>query len=168
MYMNILLTGNYLYKVAPWLTWREILYGLGHNFISDKDAVDFAFLTLSEKSSQEEMELAFLSDRELYQTVNVLQRLASDERGANTSLDSWLYLFLSWAYDHRDYFADPLGVVEELYANFDYPEDIASIVRYMPLPEGEVGGHEYLYTNWQRVISSYKQRLEEQHGRSSS
>lgn len=159
METKILLSGDYLYRVAPWLTWSEILYGLNHSFINDKGVVDYAFLKLDERSSSDEIELASLSGSELYQVVDILTKLASDAIGKNIFLESWLYLFLSWIYDHRDSFSDPFGAIEELYADFDYPEDVATIVRYQLLPEGEVGGDEYLYNNWQRLISLYKQRL---------
>ncbi len=34
--------------------------------------------------------------------------------------------------ENRETVEDPFAVVEELYADFDYPEEIAGFVRYMP------------------------------------
>jgi hypothetical protein len=48
----------------------------------------------------------------------------------------WLYLQLRAAFNLRDRLSDPLGVVEEIYAEFDYPRSIESFVRYMPPEPG--------------------------------
>lgn len=168
MSIRILLDGGYLYKTAPWLTWNEILYGLNRGFINNKDVVDYAFLKLDAGASFDEVELASLSEGELYQVPDVLDRLASGEDGQDIVLESWLYLLLLWVYDHRNNFDDPFCVIEEIYSDFDYPEGIAPIVRYAPLPSGEVGGDEYLYENWLKIVSLYRKKLEELHGCSSS
>ena len=60
--------------------------------------------------------------------------MAEGESAANDTeiQESWLYAILTWVYEHRDKLPDPLGIVEELYADFDYPPEISSFVRYMP------------------------------------
>lgn len=158
--MKIMLSGEYLYKAAPWLTWDAISYGLNNEFIGFEGVVEYAFLKLNSMSTSDEIELATLYKTEFYEIPSILDRLVRDgER--NILRDTWIYLLLLWIYEHRDKFDDPFGVAEELYAYFDYPEDISSIVRYMPLPEGEVGGVAYLYGNWRAIISSYEQRLKD-------
>lgn len=104
-----------------------------------------------------------LSSDELDQVPSLMQKLVSNEDGQDSLMDTWLYLYLSWLYEHRDEFDDPLGLIEVLYADFEYPEDIAPIVRYMPLPNGEIGGEDYMYKNWEKIIALYKKRLEEKH-----
>jgi hypothetical protein len=65
-------------------------------------------------------------------------------------------MLLSYLFENKGLFSDPLEKIEELYADLDYPEDISSSVRYMPSPEGEVGSEERLYANWKSVISEYE------------
>jgi hypothetical protein len=48
----------------------------------------------------------------------------------------WLYLTLSWLYETRAEHPDPLGAVEQVYADFDYPDQIRSFVRFMPPVDG--------------------------------
>ncbi|MBC1501252.1 DUF2247 family protein [Listeria weihenstephanensis] len=59
-----------------------------------------------------------------------------------------------WLFDIRQEFEDPFGMVEEIYADFDYPEEIAKIVRYMPVSAGESGfGEDYLKLNWVKYLA---------------
>ena len=44
----------------------------------------------------------------------------------------WLYILLKYIYENRAQIEDPLGAVEEVYTDFDYPIEIESFVRYMP------------------------------------
>ncbi len=161
--MNIVMNAEYLYKVAPWLTWDEISDGLNRNLISNKVVVDYALLRLNENSSADEYEIAMLSIDELDQVHSLIRKLVSNGDGPENFIDTWLYLYISWLYEHRNEFDDPLALIEVIYADFEYPQDIASMVRYMPLPNGEIGGDDYLYKNWEKIISLYKKRLEEKH-----
>ncbi|MGE8147388.1 DUF2247 family protein [Pseudomonas frederiksbergensis] len=43
--------------------------------------------------------------------------------------------------------------------DFDYPEEIAPLVRYMPLPERAEGSEERLFENWRTFLSNYKSIL---------
>ena len=52
---------------------------------------------------------------------------------------SWLVFSVSLAYILRKDLLDPLQTVEEVYADFDYPEQIASFVRYMPMQGPDLG-----------------------------
>jgi hypothetical protein len=52
-----------------------------------------------------------------------------------------------------------LGVVEEVYAEFDYPDEVASFVRYMPAGNGydprrhsEAENEARLYDEWNRFV----------------
>lgn len=95
----------------------------------------------------------------------VMERLAvllSDERdlvpdlvselpsGGESPADRrfWLFEALAWVFEHRADFNDPVGVVEMLYADFDYPAEIEGLVRYMPAPTGEPAGVEAIERRW--------------------
>lgn len=64
------------------------------------------------------------------------------------SARKWLYLQLKAAYERRDELRDALGVVEEIYADFDYPPTIEGFVRYMPLRPGDEPGLAALVERW--------------------
>ena len=81
------------------------------------------------------------------------------------SVRKWTYLQLEAAYAMRDRLRDPLGVVEEIYADFDYPAPVAAFVRYMPAPPGAPVGEEALYDRWSRYLADEAAELTQQKNR---
>lgn len=152
------LHGNYVFSKAPWLTWSELLYGLEKGYIDDQGVSSFACNTLTTSSPKKAYELSTLEQQELYLARDYLESLASNEPTKKEEKISqpWIYMLLSYLFENKGLFSDPLEKIEELYADLDYPEDISSSVRYMPSPEGEVGSEERLYANWKSVISEYE------------
>lgn len=134
------------------------MYGLEKGYIDDQGISSFACNTLTTSSPKKAYELSTLEQQELYLARDYLQSLASNEPTKKEEKISqpWIYLLLSYLFENKSLFSDPLEKIEELYADLEYPEDISSIVRYMPLPEGEVGSDERLYTNWKNAISEYE------------
>lgn len=153
------LDGNYVFSKTPWLSWSELLYGLQKGYIDDQGASSFACNTLTTSSPKKAYELSSLDSQELCLAQDLIKSLASNEPTTkeDTISKPWAYLLLSHLFENKDSFLDPLEKIEELYADLDYPEEISSIVRYMPLPEGEAGSEERLYANWKSVISAYEE-----------
>ena len=77
--------------------------------------------------------------------------------------EKWLYLVLDWVFENKDSFSDPLGMVEQIYADFDYPELIATFVGYMPANEFLLGSLELnearLYKKWKDYLNSQNERF---------
>jgi len=65
----------------------------------------------------------------------------------------WVFLELKAAYELRDRLADPLGVVEQIYADFDYPPAVAAFVRYMPPPPESPTGEASLLERWAQFLA---------------
>lgn len=65
-------------------------------------------------------------------------------------------LVLAWIYENREGVADPLGIVEEIYADFDYPGEVAPFVRYMPMSGPDLcsreKNEERMYGNWKAYL----------------
>jgi hypothetical protein len=63
---------------------------------------------------------------------------------------------LAWFYEHRAEVPDPLQRVEEVYADFGYPEQLAKFVRYMPMEGPDLGSREAnerrLFERWKRYV----------------
>lgn len=68
------------------------------------------------------------------------------------SVRKWTYLELKAAYEIRSHLDDPLGLVEQIYADFDYPPAVAGFVRYMPPPAGAAVGESALYDRWGQYL----------------
>jgi hypothetical protein len=77
----------------------------------------------------------------------------------------WTYLQLKAAYEMRDRLRDPLGVVEEIYAKFDYPAPVAAFIRYMPPAPGMPIGDDALYDRWSRYLADDGAALTQQEER---
>jgi hypothetical protein len=129
---------DYVLRMMP-PTWADLRFGLERGFISEADVVEAAVKVVSEKlnPSSVEIELAGLLRKEVSHVPLLLTALvASSETTEDTTRRRWLYLVLAWLYDRRESLDDPLGMVEEVYADFGYPEEIAGFVRYMPPRDG--------------------------------
>ena len=135
------------------LTWREVEFGLQHGWLSDDTAIDLGIDRVTAgDDSPDVVELASVLPREKYKVSQIVRRLA--ERDPECSRDKWLFLLLAWLYEHRETVEDPLAVVEQLYADFGYPEEIAGFVRYMPAQDPSRVGEPYLFDAWQRYLDT--------------
>lgn len=163
--MHIVLGGGFCFSEAPWLSWGEIKYGLDRGFLTPAGVVEYAVKRLSAGSSAEQYELACLTGDDANDVWECVARLAvKDVQGDRRSEEAWIFLVFLWVFINKDAYQDPLGVVEELYANFDYPESVAPIVRYMPAVDSALEGEDQLYRNWSNMLEL--SRLELQAGRS--
>jgi hypothetical protein len=147
------------------LTWKEILYGIEKNYIYPDVAIEFAINEVSEKEEypEELIELASLTKEESVHPY--LKRLVDSEETQEDDVirDKWLYLILDWIYNNKDKYLDSLQIVEEIYAEFDYPEQITTFVRYMPSDAPDLGSaqlnEERLYRNWKSYLDSQKEQF---------
>lgn len=100
--------------------------------------VDLATERLSAGSDDPlEIELADLTKMETYQVGELLRKLVSGspEKDGVFAQRKWLYLLLAWLFENKESVPDPLGDVETIYADFDYPPEIEGFVRYMPVTD---------------------------------
>lgn len=96
---------------------------------------------------------------------HLVQTLAAAEEPAHdtSTRETWLYLVMAWVYEHRSEMGDPLGVVERIYTDFDYPESISGLVRYMPSDIPDLGSlkanEDRLMTCWESFLADERARL---------
>jgi hypothetical protein len=142
------------------LSWREVRFGLVNRLLDPAVAVDLAVeqVLQLEHPSSALLELAGANWGE--PPTESVEQLADAEspRPESELRDKWLYLVLSWIYEHRGSFSDPLQTVEEVYADFGYPEQSSGFVRYMPMDGLDLGSRE---ANEQRLMQRWKQYLDE-------
>lgn len=140
------------------LSWADIRYAIAHNWIASDVVVDFALyrLALPLIEAQAE-ELEFLYVKADWRIIDLVEVLACREHFPENILErKWLFIVLSWIYANKATFDAPLQLVEEVYAEFDYPQSISSFVRYMPMTEPDLGSRqkneERLYQYWQDYL----------------
>lgn len=170
--LNILMTYAYVSKLCN-LNWNDILFAIKNGFLSHQSAIDHAVEELSKENDtpKEVIDIACLSPEEaiyqhsIYPFIDELAEKTPNQEKDKTK-DKIMYVLLNWIFEHKDRYTNPLEVVEFVYDDFGFPEEISSFVRYMPskepaLPTVEMN-IERLYTNWKSYLDSKKAIYSEQ------
>lgn len=145
--------------------WNEIKFGLDHQLTTPKTAIEKATQQLcdTDTASPEVIELAGLAASE--PVADLITRLAKAETSPDDEYvkAKWLYLALAWLFENRESLVDPLSLVEEVYSDFDYPREIASFVRYMPMEGPDLKNREQnearLFDNWKAYLDQGGKRF---------
>lgn len=112
-----------------------------------------------------EQEIAGLFPNELWRLPKLLDKSKSldVEKDEQKIKHLWLYLILAWLFENRHKISDPLGEIEKLYADFNYPEEIQGLVRYMPAEDGPVG-EEGIISRWREYVTKTKTKFLSERG----
>jgi hypothetical protein len=142
------------------LSWNEINFGIDHLLMAPDAAIGKATeqLCATGPAPKEVVELASLTEGE--SVANLVLRLAQTETSPEDGhvKAKWLYLVLAWLYENCEMLVDPLGLVEEVYSDFDYPREITPFVRYMPMVGPDLANREQ---NEARMFDNWKVYLDE-------
>ncbi len=128
---------EFIYSITS-LSWCDIRWGYECKFITQSIAMKKAEDTvLTGIYTPSELDLSF----QLPNCSNVdyfLEKLCPVcETGDESMIKrKWLFIVLSWLWSHRNEFYEPLAEVENIYADFSFPSEIESFVRYMPVSDG--------------------------------
>jgi hypothetical protein len=144
------------------LSWFDASVGYHQHWLGWSGAVELACDRLSEgEDGALVVELAGVSKGEANRVGELLDKLASAEvTDEAASKAKWLYLNLAWLFENQDFVADPLEEVEGIYADFDYPEDVACFVRYMPVTDGYDPSTHSAAENQSRLFANWKGYLD--------
>lgn len=151
------------------LTWPDVAWGFRSGWLDAAAVVDYAvdLLLKDEKTSPVVVALAGLTRSELWEVPALLERIVGDAgtEDSAASRPRWLFLVLAWVYEHRADWDDPLGVVEDLFVDFDYPEEIRGFVRSTPVEDGyEPAAHSRaenvarLMSTWEHYLGSFERQ----------
>jgi len=151
------------------ITWREALWGYDHQIFGWIDILDLAIERVrSDSNNQLEIELASLTKTDTQRIGELLRELALFSPDENNILivKKWLYLTLAWLFENKESFDDPLSEVEIIYSNFDYPREIESFIRYMPVTDDydpslhtKNENENRLFENWKRYLDIAQNEL---------
>ncbi len=113
------------------LTLFDVKYGIAKGWIEADVAIDVVLKAIENNNYREiDVQLAILSEENILDIQDLLATL--EPHSEEFQKNKWLKILIAWFYEHRSEFEDPLQTIEELYADFDYPESIEHLVRYMP------------------------------------
>jgi hypothetical protein len=118
--------------------WPEIVWAYEMHIIGWRNLTEFAKAGVD----------GIVVDNALSQLANLTKEEASNAGDLARSLAAarvpipevtikkkWLYVLLRWLHERKQEFPDPLGLVEQIYTDFGYPEEIEGLVRWMPSAE---------------------------------
>jgi hypothetical protein len=149
------LSSEFLEREDVSLTAGDLRYGYDRGWIKAYTVVERATAEVAAGNT----EIAMRQIAELL--PGDLDRLSRSLRGLDGRDDfydprdaarKWLYLELKAAYVLREVLADPLGVVEDIYAEFDYPPSIRSLVRSNPSEGKHTRGIDQLMRRWHEFL----------------
>lgn len=121
--------------------WEDICFAVKLKLIHPLGAVDFAVKAIEGNSaySNDQLELASKTeDDPLIDIVEIIERICGQVHPIPEISEKWLFLSIYWLYVNQSKFDDPLEVLEGVYADFNYPEAIKHLIRYMPNEDGRI------------------------------
>lgn len=139
------------------LTWREVEVGIREQWLRRGDAVAIAMARV--ERGDEDLDLLALAgvlkedEGDVADLVSALVTRIPGNSEQDARL-SWMRILLAWAYEKRSGFSDPLGIVEQIYADFGYPDEIRHLVRYNPPDDSSPeGGQDSLLRKWGEYVN---------------
>jgi hypothetical protein len=150
------------------LNWTDAIWGHERHYIDWKDLTKLATDYLADGFDNDwlielaGLDISPLEKRDAWLAVELAKKLAAKESSEDCKVveRKWLFLLLAWIFDNRTEVVDPLGEVELVYADFNYPYEIASFVRYMPVANGYDPKRHTLQKNEQRLYSLWEAYLD--------
>ncbi len=148
------------------ILWSDVEFGIKNELIEPSEVVYLAAVRLAEHLEDVQLlDLASVDPGDpILELVEALSRkeAAIDEEKTRSK---WTYLVLAWLYENREQEPDPLGLVEKVYADFDYPGEVAPFVRYMPADGPDLGSREL---NEAKLVERWRDYLENARARFAS
>jgi hypothetical protein len=140
----------------PFLRLPELIYARDCNFIFEFDLIELFARWWAEGYSllPIEIQIASLASDEKWRLHDLLEKARKEVQEENTSRINQTILFLAllWLFEQKDVLDDPLSKIELLYADFDSPDEISGLVRYLPAKAGEIVGDAALFKIWESYL----------------
>ena len=145
------------------VNWQDVLWGYENKFLGWRSIIEFSEKRLLDGSDVGlEVDLVSFTKENAGEVGNILRELAGKEFSSSDEKikEKWLYIVLSWLFETRSEIDDPLAYIEEIYADFDYPDEIVEFVRYMPVNGGYDASEHTSIENEQRLLNKWKEYLD--------
>ena len=142
----------------------ELAYGFRRGWVSPADVVAVALAKYKRDLplSKAEEELALLLPEDLDRVPSLVGNLQTEQESNEDPARVWQFLTLAWLFEHRASYPNALQIIEMLAADFEFPEELHGLLRFMPPGAGESTGKEALYERWRKYLDRmsdyYKRR----------
>jgi hypothetical protein len=143
---------DFLSRLREPLDWVDLRFAYDRQIVGAKTLIDQACKVLSETDSNDEALLSVASANESDRLEPWLNQLAPLNGGKSEQDHKWALILA--AFISESDIADKLAAVEEVYSSFDYPEELAEFVRYMPMKGPDLGSKQ---ANEERMLASLRE-----------
>lgn len=160
--LNLKLSYAYIYNLIQ-LSWNDIKFFIEQKYLSDEGAILHSYKVIENSEDLPDDDVISLSLLIKRQTIYpLIDRLSKKDTLKDKSLvkEKALFIILSWLYENKNKYDDPLQMVEVIYADFDYSTKIEKFIKYMPSKDRNKSGIEQLYFNWKEYLKNEKEYLE--------
>lgn len=103
-------------------------------------------------------DLALLLSDQLDQVPQLMDALGRAADPTERDAQVWLFLVLCWVFKHRTEFSDPFSIVERLYDDFNFPEEIEGFVRFFPVAGDSPTGEAALFDRWAKYLETASEK----------
>ncbi|MGJ5817975.1 DUF2247 family protein [Paludibaculum fermentans] len=132
-------------SIVP-LTWPEIVWAYEMGILGWRGLAECAKARLdSVLDDKVLMDLAYLTKQDSGSAGDLARCLADRSGPVNESIakQKWMYILLRWLHEHRSEFPNILDIIELIYADFGYPDEIQGLVNWMPASEPVLPGEPF-------------------------
>lgn len=155
--MPPLLDERCIYHKVPNFSREELKYGLNKRYMDECGVSLYASEALTLNSCGKHVELASLNTQELFGAHELLNSLAQNNSNIKAPSKIWIYILLSRLFENKHNYIEPFEIIDKICANFGYPEEVSTLIRYMPTTEGSATSEDQLAHNREDFLSSYEQ-----------
>jgi hypothetical protein len=139
-------------------TAAEIGYGFRMGWIRRTDVVDLALekYEAGVPISSTEQDLALLLSEDYDRVDEWAQVLEISDQPVERRARYWAFAILAWLWERRSEFRDPFRLIDLVYAEFEYPEEIAPLARFTVLGPTDAPGFEGIEQRWRECVSRWR------------
>lgn len=121
------------------ITWNDVYFGIKNGFLNLDCVRDYALrcIELNEDVFQEVIDLAWPNKDEL-SVIEIIKKILDKEQNFNVEKASmkWQYCIIKHLESKNLKPEELHSKLNELYADFNYPEDMEEFISYMPTKDG--------------------------------
>lgn len=134
---------NIFDKYCVHIDWHDVYWGLKKDFLDLEDVRDYALkcLEFDDFSCEEINDLAWKKDDKLLVFDYIEKIMKKKDKANNEDIDEkskikWQYCIIKSLRGSVLEYDVLSSKLDELYADFDYPEDMEGFISYMPINDG--------------------------------
>lgn len=155
-------------KYFNFLNWSCIYWGIHEQLIEPENAVLYANKVIEinpDISTPEIVELLILEENEKEIVLSLIEKIIDDKKELmdkkNDSLRALRFVLLLELQKNATNNQTLLDAIDEVYADFDYPQDMEAFISYMPVQDDgyDVSAHSS-EENVQRLIQNFNNFLD--------